>query len=128
MTEEQQSASVPEERPLWKLDRGEQRILLITFVGGVGSIIVGAFFIGIAIALGRALAHHMQPNLVPPSAVGIGFWVSCCVGLVGFAMVFLGSVKGAVVLRGVGWGLIAMCVLAWLLLALAVMGVAIGVH
>lgn len=39
------------DRPLWKLDLNEQRILLTTFLGGLASIIVGACFIGLAIAL-----------------------------------------------------------------------------
>jgi len=45
-----------DDRPLWKLSRDEQRVLLITFVGGLASIIVGAAVIGVAIAL----AHHAE--------------------------------------------------------------------
>ena len=53
--EGQPSAPAPEERPIWKLDRSEQRILLITFVGGVASIVVAAGIIGGAIANARRL-------------------------------------------------------------------------
>ncbi len=45
-----------DERPVWKLSRDEQRILLITFVGGLASIIVGAAVIGVAVAL----AHRAE--------------------------------------------------------------------
>lgn len=46
-----------EERPAWKLDRNEQRMLVITFIGGLASIIVGACLIGGAIALARYEEH-----------------------------------------------------------------------
>ena len=42
-------------RPVWALSRDDQRTLWITFVGGLGSIVVGAAAIGGAIAL----AHHL---------------------------------------------------------------------
>jgi hypothetical protein len=50
-------ASAPKaaERPLWVLNRDEQRVLIITFVGGLASIVVGACVIGGAIALARSL-------------------------------------------------------------------------
>jgi hypothetical protein len=57
MTEQPQPASPADERPLWKLDRSEQRVLAITFVGGVPPIVVGASLIGLAIALGRILGN-----------------------------------------------------------------------
>jgi hypothetical protein len=41
------------ERRLWDLNRGEQRTLYITFVGGLASIVAGACVIGVAIALAR---------------------------------------------------------------------------
>jgi xanthine/uracil permease len=49
------------ERPLWSLNRDEQRLLWITFVGGLASILVGAGVIGAAIALGRPLAADPEP-------------------------------------------------------------------
>lgn len=42
-----------EDRPLWQLSRDEQRILLITFAGGLASIVVGAAIIGASLALAR---------------------------------------------------------------------------
>ena len=50
-------ASAPQvaERPLWVLSRDEQRVLIITFVGGLASIVVGAGIIGVAIALVRVV-------------------------------------------------------------------------
>ncbi len=64
-------ASAPQvvERPLWVLSRDEQRVLIITFVGGLASIVAGAIFIAAAIALGR-IYGHWNPSL-PWSAGGL---------------------------------------------------------
>jgi hypothetical protein len=43
-----------DDRPVWQLSRDEQRVLLITFVGGLGAIVIGAAIIGLALALARA--------------------------------------------------------------------------
>jgi hypothetical protein len=64
MTEQPQPPPAPEQRPLWKLDRGEQRVLFVTFVGGVASIVVAAM-VGGAIALG-----HVYRNLNARHAAG----------------------------------------------------------
>jgi 4-amino-4-deoxy-L-arabinose transferase-like glycosyltransferase len=42
-----------EEQPFWALSREDQRLLWVTFIGGVASFIVGAVIIGVAIALAR---------------------------------------------------------------------------
>jgi hypothetical protein len=68
-------ASAPrvEERPLWEFSRDEHRVLIITFVGGVASIVVGASVIGGAIALVRAIkpAHSLLVFLIFITAVYI---------------------------------------------------------
>jgi hypothetical protein len=51
-----QGRAASEERSVWSLSREDQRLLWITFAGGVASFIVGAVIIGGAIALVRA-AH-----------------------------------------------------------------------
>lgn len=51
----QASAPLAVERPLWEMSRDEQRLLIITFVGGLASIVAGACVIGGPIALVRAL-------------------------------------------------------------------------
>ena len=53
-------ASTPQvvERPLWELSRDEQRVLIITFIGGLASVVAGACVIGAAIALVRAVKPH----------------------------------------------------------------------
>lgn len=59
MTIEEQpleQAATDTERSLWQLSRDEQRVLIITFVGGLASIIVGAVVLGGA----AALAHYEQ--------------------------------------------------------------------
>jgi hypothetical protein len=50
-------ASAPQvaERPLWVLSRDEQRVLAITFVGGLASIVAGVCIVGGALALVRGL-------------------------------------------------------------------------
>ena len=50
-------ASAPEvvDRPLWVLSRDEQRVLIITFVGGVASVVAGVCVVGGAIAVLRFL-------------------------------------------------------------------------
>jgi hypothetical protein len=52
-------ASAPQaaERPLWELNRDEQRMLIITFVGGLASIVGAACVVGGAIALSRIYGH-----------------------------------------------------------------------
>ena len=46
-------AAKTRERPFWVLDSQEQRLLWITFVGGVASIVVSAAILGVAVALAR---------------------------------------------------------------------------
>jgi hypothetical protein len=70
-----------DERPLWKLSRDEQRILLVTFAGGLGSIIVGAAVIGVALALAHRAEGpgHSRSDLALSSiaaVAGFGFWVA----------------------------------------------------
>jgi len=67
MTEQPQPTPPPGERPVWRLDRDQQRVLFITFVGGVASIVVAAVIVGIAIAL----AHTIIPDLKKTSPVAI---------------------------------------------------------
>jgi hypothetical protein len=70
-------ASAPEvvERPLWQLSRDEQRVLIITFVGGLASIVAGASVIGGAIALVRWQRGQHLPHplgfLIGATAVSI---------------------------------------------------------
>lgn len=58
MTAQPQPAPPSEERPLWKLNRDEQRMMMITVVGGLVSILLGAVIIGIAIGFARASYHN----------------------------------------------------------------------
>jgi hypothetical protein len=46
-----------EDRPLWTLSRDDQRLLWVTFVGGVASFLVGAGLIGVALTLARLVVH-----------------------------------------------------------------------
>jgi hypothetical protein len=57
------SADKTKEKPLWALDSQEQRLLWITFVGGVASIVVSAAILGVSIALARWLvtSHPSTP-------------------------------------------------------------------
>ena len=62
-------ASAPKvaERPLWELSRDEQCVLIITFVGGLASIVAGVCVVGGAIALVRGL----RALDFPPSVLAI---------------------------------------------------------
>jgi hypothetical protein len=66
-------ASVPRvvERPVWVLSRDEQRVLIITFVGGLASIIAGACVIGVAIAVARYVRVSHYPLIAQLSWTGL---------------------------------------------------------
>ena len=70
----------------WALSAAEWRLLVITFVGGLGSIVAGAGIIGGAIAIARTATR------------GPGFWfLTIAVGAVGFVfgmVVFRRAVRG----------------------------------
>lgn len=57
-------ASAPQtvQRSVWNLSRDEQRALIITFAGGLASILVGACLLGLALATARSL--HRTVDLV----------------------------------------------------------------
>src|SRR6266568_983575 len=49
------------QRPPWVLSHDEQRALIITFIGGLASIIAGACVIGGAIAMARSMKASHAP-------------------------------------------------------------------
>src|SRR5690242_20707963 len=53
MADEHRSSRASEDRPIWSFSRDDKRFLLITFLGGVMSIMAGAAVIGAAIAYAR---------------------------------------------------------------------------
>ena len=53
-----------EERRLWELSLDEKRILLVTFLGGVASIVVGAAIVGAGIALARTEQIRTPRNII----------------------------------------------------------------
>jgi hypothetical protein len=72
------------DRHVWTLNRDEQRTVIITFVGGLGSIIFGAVILGSAVALARWLNRtpHGPLSLGTAGWVWIGFFAVCfAVGL-----------------------------------------------
>jgi hypothetical protein len=62
-----------EERRLWELSLDEKRILLVTFLGGVASIVVGAALIGVAIALARSQLR------MPRNLIGMAIALPCAI-------------------------------------------------
>jgi hypothetical protein len=61
------------DRPFWSMNRDEQRLLWITFLGGLGSIVIGAGIVGLSIALARStFRQHPRP-------VTILFFAGVCV-------------------------------------------------
>ena len=66
-------AATDAERTLWQLSRDEQRVLIITFAGGLASILVGAVVLGGAVAL----AHYEETgNSLSSLAFGTGLAVA----------------------------------------------------
>ena len=116
MTEQPQPAPTPDERPLWKLDRGEWRTLIITFAGGFGSIVAAACVIGLAIALARWENKSGLGYVAAGTAVGIGTFL---VVLVAARRGWIDLSKTLVIAIGVV--MIGLWLLVWI-------GVAAGVH
>jgi len=46
-----------EERAFWSLNRKDQRLLWVTFVGGAAGVVVGGGILGAAVWLGRSVEH-----------------------------------------------------------------------
>ena len=125
MTDPPPPAPPPEDRPLWKLDRGEQRVLLITFVGGVASIVTAACVIGGAIAADRALARvqHGHINWVT-EATDTGILL-----VIGVGTLFLTRRRHRT--KGMNWIPAYAAVIYGLLLAFSLLiwiGLAAGIH
>ena len=51
-----------DDTPIWNLTRDEQRILWITFLGGLGSIVAAALIIALALAVARSLFPLQHPT------------------------------------------------------------------
>ena len=60
-TQEDSRETTQAERSVWSLSRDEQRMLLITFAGGLGSIIAGVLFVGAALAVIRVAGNGIAP-------------------------------------------------------------------
>ena len=106
-----------EDRPLWSLSRDEQRVLAITFVGGLASLIVAAGVIGAAIALGRWVEHESLGWFTQFAQVG------------GLALAILGGLAGRskrtpLYGRFIGWIVAAIGVLG----LLVIVGIGAGIH
>jgi hypothetical protein len=67
-----------DDRPFWSLSREDQRLLWVTFVGGVASFIVGAVIIGAAIGLAR-VSRAAGFELLAVSTGIFGFGSLVCV-------------------------------------------------
>jgi K+-transporting ATPase A subunit len=121
---------VGEKEPWWVLTREEQRSLAITFVGGLGSIVVAACVIGGAVALARSVAPpHPKPADFGNLAALTAFV------LVG-ALVTFWYLRRLRRRKGGGWRLLswlwvvyaAFFVLFLVMLLLAWIGLAAGIH
>lgn len=60
-----------DKRPLWVLSADEQRVLLITFVGGLASVVIGAAMIGAAVAYAKWQAGKSPPGQLLPTVVAV---------------------------------------------------------
>jgi hypothetical protein len=120
------------ERSLWQLGRDEQRVLIITFVGGLASIVAAAVVVGGAIAL----AHYEQEgNSLSALAGGTGLAVllvalSAAVVLLTFRPDGVNRSEKLIVTVLGGMYLIVLIPLALelCLLVLTWIGIAAGIH
>ena len=108
--------SPPKKR--WELTPEEWRLLMITFVGGLGSIVVGAATIGVAFALSRWLRPATGLAGVIQAATTVGL----CLALVWVLRSGRAGFNSYTrVIFGVAVASALLVVLAWI-------GVAAGVH
>jgi hypothetical protein len=107
------------ERSLWVLSRDEQRVLIITFVGGLASIIAGACVIGVAIAVARYVKASHTP------VTDQVYWIAAYILFVG-AVIFHRHRTGATP----PWiyGLLLLLLIPAGEFLLAWIGVAAGIH
>ena len=122
--EKADKAVAPEQRSIWDLNRNEQRSMMITVVGGLGSIIAGACVIGGAIASARyleSISHHHTHWSRFAVASFIAF-------LVGGLILWLISKRWANLPKGVRWFGVAFVSLACSWYLLVWIGLAAGIH
>jgi hypothetical protein len=126
-----EKAAADAKRPLWRLSRDEQRVLIITFVGSLGSILVGAVVLGAAVAFAR---HEQKLNSLSSLAKSTGGSV--------LLMAFLGAMffmsarfrrEGAARVIWTGFSAIFLIFLVpvallVLILMLTWVGIATGIH
>jgi uncharacterized membrane protein len=62
------------DRSIWDLNRDEQRIMMITVVGGLASIILGAFILGMAIGLVRLMNAHPHASTYVVDIIGFALF------------------------------------------------------
>jgi len=114
-------ASAPEvvERPLWPLSRDEQRVLIITFVGGLASIVAGACVIGGAIAMTRYLKKY---NSLSQLIILTG------INILGTAVSFYFHRHSPGVNKWVVWFVLLVVLVPTAIYLLGLIGVAAGIH
>jgi hypothetical protein len=131
MTAQPQRAPPSEERPLWKLNRDEQRMMMITVVGGLVSILLGAVIIGVAIAFTR-LSYH---NKVLHAGLHTGAWLPVTLPLAAVLAILLAIARTAHPtrkvstrnFRRVAQGIIGLVVLVGVIQVLVWIGDAAGI-
>jgi len=113
------------DKPLGGLSAQEQRALVITFVGGFGSIIAGAAVLGGALALARfALRHHLNFDYLAQLTLFVFMVVYTMVCSVGYFWWRHRSPLG----RGTTIVIAGIPVAAFAVLALMWIGIAAGVR
>jgi hypothetical protein len=113
-------------RPLWQLSRDEQRVLLITFVGGLASIMVGAALVGVAFVL----AHYEQ-KIHPQNWFTFGLTTGILVAMTVLLFVAHWTIprpdRGAVYRRALAL-VDTLVALSWCICILWLVGVVAGIH
>lgn len=123
MTQSQQGSTSSDDRSVWSLNRDEQRLLWITFAGGLGSILAGALIVGGAVALLRVIG---EPGPLAVLVLAVGTFIGIAVSAFLLAMRRLPSFPGAFGRTMERWTLVSVFAgLSWL--ALLWIGIAAGV-
>jgi hypothetical protein len=131
VTEEPRGAPAGKQRPIWKLNRDEQRTLIITFVGGLASIIFGAVILGSAIAVAKATAKPGQAGawaLVAALAVVFAAQIPLVLALQAALLRGVRQPVGRGIVRVVALAGVAGAILGLAITLLALIGLAAGIH
>lgn len=128
-----EETAVDAERPLWQLNHDEQRILIITFVGSLASIVTGAVIIGGAIALVHSEKGLSLSSLVSTTGLAVLLTAMSAVMVLvvrkgKFVKLWKSDSPIRTVLGTIYLGMLVLSALGLIFTILTWIGVAAGIH